>query len=112
VQAYQYDRRPSRTRRSFLSIVSDLGDGSDSDGNGAILTAFKPPQKGRGWIVRLFNPLDRQVEVFITPYTRPEHVQLLNMAEESIRYLDPDANGRALISIKPQQIVTLRLTFE
>ncbi len=112
LQAYQYDARPERPRRSFLSIVSDRGVGGDSDGNGAILTAFKPPQKGKGWIVRLLNPSNRSTEVLLTPHVRPEHVQLVNLAEESQSYIETDANGRVTVMIEPHQLVTLKLTFE
>jgi alpha-mannosidase/mannosylglycerate hydrolase len=112
VQAYQYETRPERPRRSFLSVLTSLGRGDDSDGQGAILTALKPPQRGKGWIVRLLNPHDRPVEVFLLPHTRPEHVQLLNLAEESQRYLETDGNGRITLAIEPQQLVTVRISFE
>ncbi len=111
LHAYQYTTRPERPRRSYLSVVSDMADGSSSDGEGAIVTAFKPPQKGQGWIVRLFNPHEHVVEVLLTPHAHPEFVQRVTLAEEPIHHIDTDANGRVSVTIKPQQIVTLRIRF-
>lgn len=111
VQAFQYDKRPDRPRRSFLSVVSDRADGSQSDGAGAVITAFKPPQKGKGWIVRLFNPHDTQVDLFLTPHMRPDSVQLLNLAEEPVKFLETDGNGRVNVQVDARQLLTLRLSF-
>lgn len=47
---YQLDVPPSRLRRSFLSVVSDMATGADSDGEGAIMTTLKPPERGQGWV--------------------------------------------------------------
>ena len=113
LQAFQYDNRPERPRRSYLSIVSDLSIGGESDGEGAIVTAFKPPMKGRGWVVRLYNPHDnRACEVFVTPHMRPDQVYLLTMAEETLQFIETDGNGRVLVQIEPQQIITLKFVFE
>lgn len=113
LQAFQYDTRPERPRKSYLSVVSDMSIGADSDGKGVIVTAFKPPMRGKGWIVRLFNPHDdRTVEVFITPHARPEQVYLVNLAEESVQFIETDGNGRILIQVEPHQLVTLKLVFE
>jgi len=111
LQAYQYDRIPQRRQRSYLSVVSDMGWGADSDGLGAIMTAFKPPEKGRGWIVRLYNPHERPVEVFLTPHKRPDKVYLVSLAEEPEAYIETDANGRACFVINPNEIVTVRFLF-
>ncbi|GAB4527290.1 MAG: glycoside hydrolase family 38 C-terminal domain-containing protein [Anaerolineae bacterium] len=111
LQAYQYDAPPEKPQRSYLSVVSDFGLGDQSDGFGAILTAFKPPEKGRGWILRFMNPHDRPVEVFITPFKRPDTVQIVTMAEELLSYVETDANGRALIRFNPHEVVTLRFNF-
>jgi mannosylglycerate hydrolase len=113
VQAYQYDQLPpDRPRRSFLSIVSNQSLGATSDGDGAILTAFKPPENGNGWILRLFNPLPKPVEVYLTPYQRPERAYLVTMSETMEGYIDPDANGSIAVTVNPYEIVTLWMTFE
>jgi mannosylglycerate hydrolase len=111
LQAYQYDQRPDKLTRSYLSIQSNLGTGGESDGNGAILTALKPPQSGKGWIVRLFNPTSGTVEVNVTPNRKPKYGRLTTLAEEPIEVIEPDANGRLHLQIGAQKIVTLRLGF-
>lgn len=112
LQSYQYAVLPSRERRSYLSIVSDQSVGADSDGAGAILTAMKPPERGAGWVIRLFNPLDKSVEVYVTPYKRPERAYLISMAEELETGIEPDANGRIGVAINPHEILTLRIVFD
>ncbi len=112
LQAYQYATIPERRSRSYLSIVSDQAVGADSDGAGAIMTSLKPPEKGNGWIVRLFNPLDKAVEVYVTPFKRPERAYLITMAEELLSALEPDANGRIGVVINPHEILTMRIVFE
>lgn len=113
LSAYQLDVPFSRLRRSFLSVVSDMAIGADSDGDGAILTALKPPERGQGWVLRFFNPHDHPVELLVTPFVRPmvEHGELSNLAEEDEGFIDPDANGRMGVLVNPHEIVTLRLVF-
>lgn len=111
LQVFQCAQAPEKRSRSCLSIQSSLGTGGDSDGNGAILTAFKPPQTGRGWIVRLFNPTAQSVEANITPYLKPKYARLVNMVEEPISPLEPDANGTVTITLAPHKIVTVRFGF-
>ncbi len=111
LQAFQYDAPPDKLACSYLSIISNRGSGAASDGEGAIMTAFKPPEQGKGWIVRLFNPHERPVEVWITPNHHPDTVQQVTMAEDSRSYLHMDANGGVQMTIAPHEITTLRLTF-
>jgi len=110
---YQLDAPPSRLRRSFLSVISDMATGADSDGEGAILTCLKPPERGQGWILRFFNPHERPVELLITPFVRPivERGELMTLAEEQEGFIDPDANGRMGVLVNPHEIVTLMLIF-
>lgn len=110
---YQLDAHPSRLRRSFLSVVSDMATGADSDGEGAILTSLKPPERGQGWILRFFNPHERPVELLITPFVRPivERGELMTLSEEQEGFIDPDANGRMGVLVNPHEIVTLMLIF-
>lgn len=113
LSAYQLDTPLSRLRRSFLSIVSDMALGADSDGDGAILTALKPPERGQGWVLRFFNPHERPVELLVTPFVRPivDRGELANLAEEQEGFIDPDANGRMGLLVNPHEIVTLTLIF-
>ncbi|MFW5691756.1 MAG: glycosyl hydrolase-related protein [Chloroflexota bacterium] len=112
LQAYQYVTPPDRPYRSFLSIVSDRAIGADSDGEGVILTAFKAPEKGSGWLVRLYNPHPAPVEVYVTPFRRPERAYLVTLAEEFETVLELDANGRVGLVINPQELATLLFTFD
>jgi alpha-mannosidase len=112
LQALQYDVPPRRRRRSYLSIVSDQAVGADSDGAGAILTAFKPPEKGNGWVVRLINPLEKGVEVYVTPFKRPLRAYLMTMAEEPEGFIELDANGRIGVHINPHEVITLLIFFD
>lgn len=111
LQVMQYDRPPDKPRRSFLSIQTSLGTGGESDGNGAILTALKPPMNGRGWVLRLFNPTMTSVEAHITPNVKPRYARLVSLAEEPQNILEPDINGTVHIILPPQKIVTLRFSF-
>ncbi|MBC8099789.1 MAG: hypothetical protein H7Y11_10130 [Armatimonadetes bacterium] len=111
LQAYQYDRPPDKPRRSYLSIQSSLGTGSESDGNGAILTTFKPALQGRGWVLRLFNPTAQKVEALVTPNQKPRYARLTNLAEEAHTIIEPDANGSLHVVLLPHKLVTLRLGF-
>ena len=92
-------------------MPSDKGLGAESDGEGAIVTAFKPPEKGNGWVVRLANPHDEPVEVYLTPHDHPERVYKVTMAEEPEGLIEADANGRVLVSIGARKILTLRIMF-
>lgn len=112
LQAFQYEEAPPRSRRSYLSIISDRGTGADSDGAGVIMSAMKPPEKGPGWVVRLFNPWDRAVEVYVTPFKRPRKVYIVTMSEEPEGYIEPDANGWVALNVNPHEIVTLMLIFD
>lgn len=112
LQAYQYSTPPDRTRRSYLSVVSDKAIGDTSDGAGAILTVLKPPVSGDGWIIRLYNPHDQPVEICLTPHQRPVDVYLLTLAEEVLARISTDANGRTTLQIDPHKIVTVRMEFE
>lgn len=113
LSAYQLDAPPNRLRRSFLSVVSDMAIGADSDGDGAILTALKPPERGQGWVLRFFNPHERPVELLVTPFVRPivDRGELSNLAEEQEGFIAPDANGRMGVLVNPHEIVTLTLVF-
>lgn len=111
LQAFQYDSPPDKLARSYLSIISNRGSGAASDGEGAIMTALKPPEQGKGWIVRLFNPHERPVEVWITPNLHPDTVQRVTLAEDQRSYLHIDANGGTQVTIAPHEITTLRLMF-
>lgn len=109
--ARQYAAIPERATRSYFSVVSDRAIGDQSDGDGIIVTAFKPPQAGDGWIVRFFNPHSEPVEVYLTPHQHPTTVQRMTMSEDLIGFLEPDVNGRVSMTVEPGEIVTLGIVF-
>lgn len=111
LQVYQYAIPPERPERSYLSFISNMSIGYDSDGEGAILTAFKPAEKGVGWVVRCFNPHDQSVEVYLTPFKQPDTVQIVALSEDVKSHLPMDGNGQIHLTIDPQEIVTLRFNF-
>ena len=111
LRTYQYDECPDRLWRSYLSVVSDRAIGHQSDGDGVILSAFKPLTNARGWLLRLFNPHDRVVETFITPHERPDKTYRLTLAEKPMYFVQSDANGRITVRFNPFEIVTLRILF-
>ena len=112
LQIYQYDEPPQLKTCSYLSVVSHQSTGEESNGNAAIMTSLKPPQEGNGWIVRLFNPHDKTTEVDLIAYKRPTEVHKVTMAEKVLKHIELDTNGRAHITFKPHEIITLRFMFE
>ncbi len=112
LRAYQYSVPPEKLRRSYLSVMTNLGHAGESDANGAILTALKPPLHGRGWIVRLFNPTAQQVEARVTPHERTRYARIVSMAEEPQSILEPDGIGSVHVTLPPHRIITLRLGFD
>lgn len=102
LQAYHYDEPPPIPSQSYLVI----------EGEGILLTALKPPENGDGWIVRLLNPTPRTVEASLHTASALRSAQVVSMSEEQRRDL-PVNNGSGIkVTLQPQQIVTLRLTFK
>jgi alpha-mannosidase/mannosylglycerate hydrolase len=110
--AQQYIEPPNRLERSYLSVLSNRGTGAHSDGNGVIVTAFKPPVKGSGWIVRLFNPNDQPVEVHLTPHKRSTGAYVMLMSEKPKRALETDSNGSTVVVVGSHEVMTVRFSFE
>ncbi len=111
LRVHVYADAPAPARRSYLSVVSDRATGADSDGEGAILTALKPPQQGKGWLARLWNPHPQPVEVWLTPHERPRAARVVSLAEEAERPLSPDVNGLITLRLNPHEIVTVQVVF-
>jgi alpha-mannosidase len=100
LQAYQYSQPPQNTRFTYLHI----------EGEGVMMTALKPPQAGKGWILRLLNPTDSPIEAKLTPLGTLTRAQVVNLAEETQDNLDIH-DGAVWVNLYPHQIVTLRLSF-
>lgn len=101
LQAYQYQEAPEPARRSYLSL----------DNRHILMTALKPPQQGKGWIVRLLNPTDQLQTATIETHGRLEAARLVSMAEQDLAEYEL-VEGKFKIKIEPHKIHTLRLLFE
>ncbi len=99
-QAYQYQEKPKPAAMSYLTV----------EGDGAVMTALKPPQKGDGWIVRFVNPSDAEVEVQVAPHGRPQSALLVNLAEEPQAEFEV-VKGKIKVKLNPHQIVSVRFGF-
>ncbi len=73
-----------------------------------IVTACKPPEEGRGLVVRGYNPSDRPTRVVLRPFRPFAHAVRLNLNEEIIQELMPDASGQVVIECRPKEIVTFK----
>ncbi len=100
LQALQYARTPDEPTYSYLTV----------EGDPVVMTALKPPQKGEGWIVRFFNPMDSPAEIKVTAHEKPSEALLVNLAEEAQAEFELEA-GAFTVKLKPQQIVTVLLKF-
>ncbi|MGB1286105.1 MAG: glycosyl hydrolase-related protein [Aggregatilineales bacterium] len=101
VQVYQYDEAPPKSRQSYFTV----------DDNRALMTAFKTPQQGKGWILRFLNPTDEKIVTRLTAARKLQLVHLVNMAETPQAEYTITDNGINL-QLDPQEIVTLHLQFE
>jgi alpha-mannosidase len=101
LRVVQYDDAPSQPERSYLQL----------DDERILLSTLKPPQKGRGWIVRLLNPTQRDVGVNLVPGGTLQSAVRLNMAEAKQADYAIE-NNRVNLTLEPCQVLTVRLQFE
>ncbi len=71
------------------------------------LSAYKRAENGRGWILRLYNPCERETSCTITaqPINRASTAALDETPEQEL----PVKDGRVSLTIAPKKIVTLLL---
>lgn len=100
LQAYQYHDKPNPIQRSYLSL----------DNPSAIMTALKPPQTGKGWIMRLVNPTNEEISATLTTHGKMYSAKLVNLAEEDQAEYTVK-QGSIKVTIAPHKIHTLRLEF-
>ncbi len=74
-----------------------------------IITAIKPPEEGEGIIVRGFNVGEETIDVQLTPFRRFGRVTRLNLNEDPIGPLEWNQAQQVQLTLKPREIVTLRL---
>lgn len=77
-----------------------------------IVSAVKPPEKGDGLIVRLWNPTGRKQADTLTFARRIRRAVFLDLAERPHGDANPMARGKTLtVRAEPHRIVTVRLSF-
>lgn len=100
LQAFQYHEKPDPISNQYLTF----------DNNRAIMTALKPPQMGKGWIVRFVNPTNEEIAGTLTTYSKLSSAKLVNLAEEDqAEYVI--TKNKINVKIAPHKIHTLRLEF-
>ena len=100
LQAFQYHEKPNPIRKSYLTFDNDL----------AVMTALKPPQTGKGWIVRFLNPTDKEIRGTLTTEGQLSSAKLVNLAEEDkAEYVI--TKNKINVTIEPNKIHTIRLEF-
>lgn len=100
LRAFQYHEKPPKNQHSYLTL----------SGDNVVMTALKAPQKGDGLIVRVLNASDSESPLIIQPVQKISSATQVNFAEQ----YDSDVtiiDNRVKLSLKGQQIATLRLQF-
>lgn len=100
LQAFQYHEKPDPVSNSYLTF----------DHESAVMTALKPTQTGKGWIVRFVNPTDEEIRGTLTTRSRLTSAKLVNLAEEDKAEYTITKN-KINVTIEPHKIHTLRLEF-
>ncbi|MBU4224615.1 MAG: hypothetical protein KKC71_02195 [Chloroflexi bacterium] len=57
-----------------------------------VISAIKESDAGKGWIVRRYNVTDKEITITLTPWRKFKHIELVNLAEERLATLKPDAD--------------------
>ena len=73
-----------------------------------VISAVKPAEDGRGWIVRGYNITAGPVELMLKPWKPFTKVELVNLAEEKQAALQPDKTGRVVIPVIGHAIISVR----
>jgi alpha-mannosidase/mannosylglycerate hydrolase len=110
LQVYQVSQKPKTPQQSYLTLETTSSKAMTQD---TLLTALKPPQTGKGWIVRLHNPTERVVETaLLTAGKKVKFAERVNLAEETQAELEADETGKLKVRLEPHKLVTLRLAFD
>ena len=83
--------------------VADNTPAVEIAGEGVLVTAFKKAEDGQGLILRLLNYSESEQTAVVTAAARGS---LTTMSEEGQTYI---GEGRIALSLKPKELVTLRL---
>jgi alpha-mannosidase len=72
-----------------------------------VISAVKPAEHGRGWIVRGYNITADTITVTLRPWRPFKKAKLVNLAEEKQAALDPDKAGRVTLAVESHKIVSV-----
>jgi len=72
-----------------------------------VISTVKPAEAGHGWLVRGFNITSEPISVTLKPWRQFTRVTLVNMAEENLAALQPDATGYITLPVRAHQIVSV-----
>jgi alpha-mannosidase len=98
--AAQYQEKPPKNTHSYLQLTSDK----------VVMTALKPPQQGKGLIVRLLNAGRVDTGISIKANDLLKSAARSNLAE--VKQADLEITNHEInLSLEPHQIVTLHLEF-
>ncbi|HEY3313445.1 MAG TPA: glycoside hydrolase family 38 C-terminal domain-containing protein [Anaerolineales bacterium] len=92
---------------SFLQVESTSTPENDGQGTFTV-SAIKQAEEGHGWLVRGYNPGEKDLLVKLTPYKRFEQAALLNLAEEKMAELQVESSsGSVSLPVGSHEIVTI-----
>ncbi|MDO9130457.1 MAG: glycoside hydrolase family 38 C-terminal domain-containing protein [Anaerolineales bacterium] len=72
-----------------------------------VISAIKESDAGKGWIVRGYNVTDKEITITLTPWRKFKHIELVNLAEERLATLKPDADGSVSLTAGKHKILTV-----
>ncbi len=72
-----------------------------------VVTTIKQSQDGRGWVIRGYNPLHREITLSVKPWKHFSKVEKVNLAEERINYLKSDKEGKVITRVGSNKIESL-----
>jgi alpha-mannosidase len=73
-----------------------------------VVSAVKPAEDGRGWILRGYNLTGEDTEVVIKPWAASKRSTRANLAEEKLAALKPGKDGRVKVRVGGHEILSLR----
>ncbi len=97
-QAGPYAGKGLPPRHSFLEVAP----------SGLVLSALKRAEDGKGLVVRLFNPTEKEIRGKVTCGATLKSAEELSLEEKRVAVLKP-AGRSVAVRVKPKKIVTLRL---
>jgi mannosylglycerate hydrolase len=99
--AHQHATLPPRQQLSYLNWDNDA----------LVFSALKPPQQGKGLVLRVFNPTDKLQRTHLQTVFKVKNAYRYSFAEERRNELSVQNNEITLV-IEPHHIVTLFLEVE